>query len=336
MDITVRSVEDLMALGYGYIAARALHIVGQECIADQFEGEQPRSIEELSKAIQASPVALRRLLRALCPYGIFKEHSDGTFSLMEAGRLLRSDHPSKARDLLFCEGCRWASFADLDHTLKTGEPGFQKHYGKGYFDYIAEDPNMQASFDAHMEAVSEREDPLIAKALPLQKKQSCVDVGGGKGGVIRALLELHPDLKCGRTDLPGVAKEEMEELSERFSGRFSAIEGSFFESLNFESETLILKRVLHDWGDEACVNILSRCKEALLPGGELYIVETILQGHEDTLMIRLFDLLLLSVFGGFERTKAEYETLLGKAGLKLSSVIPTETSMAILVATRKG
>ena len=163
----------------------------------------------------------------------------------------------------------------MAHTLKTGKESFSKLYQSSYFDYIAEYPKLQKRFDEHMEAVSTIEDPVVANHLPLSKKKQCIDIGGGKGGLIKAVLDCHPHIKGGVFELPNVSKEEINELSNQYGERFEAFRGSFFDSLTFKSDALILKRVLHDWDDKHCIEILSNMREALTEDGELYIVETL-------------------------------------------------------------
>ncbi|MCH9625952.1 MAG: Mitomycin biosynthesis 6-O-methyltransferase [Chlamydiales bacterium] len=207
-------------------------------------------------------------------------------------------------------------------------------YDTGYFDYIAKRPELQEGFDEHMRAVSAEEDPVVAASLPLGNKKHCVDIGGGKGGLLRAVLDYHSHIRGGVFDLPSVANVELANLSKQYQDRFEIFTGSFFETLPFSSDALILKRILHDWDDAQCVNLLSCCREALSEDGELYIVESVLKGKVDAPLMRIFDLLLLTVFGGIERTSEAYEALLASAGLRLKQVISTETAMSILVASR--
>ncbi|MCH9610784.1 MAG: Multifunctional cyclase-dehydratase-3-O-methyl transferase TcmN [Chlamydiales bacterium] len=333
-NLIVSSSEDLLLLGNAYVASRALHIVADLRIADLFADDSPKSVETLSEKMSFCSVTLERIFRVLCPFGIFCEHENGTFSITDIGRQLQSDHPSKMRDRLFCEVCRWSGVGEMGYTLKTGSPGFLNHYQTGYFDYIAEKPELQKGFDEHMRAVSAEENPIIAQALPLKHKKCCVDVGGGEGGLVRAILDAHPHANSAVFDLPNVANEALTELSEQYKERFEVFTGSFFDALPFQSDALVLKRVLHDWDDAKSTAILSRCRDALTEDGELYIVESILTGKEDSSLLRLFDLLLRTVFGGIERKADAYESLLKQADLRLRKIIPTKTGMSILIATR--
>lgn len=331
----ITTENELLLLGNMYVVSRALHTITELKIPDLFEDNLPKSIGMLAKQCSMSPVALKKLLRVLCPFGIFKENDDGTFSLEKIGEVLKSSHPSGMRDLLFCEDCRWNSFGQMSQSLTTGETGFSKLYKQEYFDYIARHPHLQAGFDSHMKAVSAKEDLIFAKSLPLAQKKKVIDVGGGKGGLLSAILMKNPHILGGIFELPGVAKQEKDKLAQEFQGRIEIFSGSFFEALPFKSDGIILKRVLHDWDDAHCVQILSHCREALVKDGEIYVVESLIKGQEDPPLLRIFDLLLLTVFGGIERNIEEYSSLFSQSKLKLKTIISTDSGMSILVANIK-
>jgi O-methyltransferase domain len=329
----ITTENELLLLGNMYVVSRALHTVAEQKIADLFEDNLPKSIDILAKQYSMSPMVLKKLLRVLCPFGIFKENADGTFSLEKVGEVLKSSHPSGMRDLLFCEDCRWNSFGQMSQSLTTGETGFSKLYKQEYFDYIAQHPHLRAGFDNHMKVVSAKEDPIIAESLPLTQKKKVIDVGGGKGVLLRAILMKHPHILGGMFELPEVAKQEIDKLAQKFQGRIEIFSGSFFEALPFKSDGIVLKRVLHDWDDAHCVQILSHCREALEDeSSEIYVVESLIKGQEDSSLLRIFDLLLLMVFGGIERSIEEYSSIFSQSGLKLKHVISTDSGMSILIA----
>ncbi|MCH9633029.1 MAG: Multifunctional cyclase-dehydratase-3-O-methyl transferase TcmN [Chlamydiae bacterium] len=331
----ISSEQDLRMLGNMFVVSRALHVIAEQKIADLFEGNQAKSVEELVKQQPMSATALRKILRVLCPFGIFKENADGTFSIEEIGQTLKSNHSSSMRDLLFCEDCRWNSFGQMSQTLQTGEAGFSKLYKQEYFDYISKHSNLQARFDDHMKAVSAKEDLIIAKYLPLENRDKIIDVGAGKGGLIRAMLEKHPEIVGGIFDLKDVVEQESKALSKKYGKRLEVFSGSFFDPLPFKSDGLILKRVLHDWDDASCIQILSRCREALSDSSaKIYVIESLVKGEEDPALFRIFDLLLLTVFGGVERSAEVYESLFSQAGLKTQKLISTNSEMSILVASK--
>ncbi|PIS01378.1 MAG: hypothetical protein COT84_02715 [Chlamydiae bacterium CG10_big_fil_rev_8_21_14_0_10_35_9] len=331
----VTSEQDMLLLGNMYVVSRALHVIAEQKIADLFESDRPKSVEELIKQCPMSSIALKKLLRTLCPFGIFKENNDGTFSLEKVGQTLKSDHPSCMRDLLFCESCRWNSFGQMAQSMQTGKTGFFELYKEEYFEHIAKFPHLQAGFDSHMKAISAKEDPIIAEYLPLENKKKIIDIGGGKGGLIKAILEKYPDIIGGVFELPGVAEQDLESLSRQYRQRWEIFSGSFFNAFPFKSDALLLKRVLHDWDDASCVQILSHCREALEDSSsEVYVVESVLEGKEDPPLLRIFDLLLLTVFGGVERNVEEYASLFKKAGLRLKNTIFTHAGMSIMVGQK--
>lgn len=330
----ITTENEMLLLGNMYVVSRALHTVTELKIPDLFEGRLPKSVEMLAKQCGMPQLSLKKLLRVLSPFGIFYENSDGTFCLEKVGEMLQSNHPSGMRNLLFCEDCRWNSFGQMSQSLTTGQTGFFALYKQEYFDYIALHPDFQAGFDSHMKAVSAKEDPVLAEFLPLGEKKKVIDVGGGRGGLLKAILLRNPHLSGGVFDLPGVATEEKHRLAQEFEGRIENFSGSFFEALPFSCEAIILKRVLHDWDDTRCVQILSHCRQALCEtrSSEIYVIESLVKGREDPPLLRIFDLLLRTVFGGVERTVEDYVALFSQANLKLHKSISTDCGMSILVA----
>jgi len=332
----ITSEQDMLLLGNIYVVSRALHVVAEQKIADFFEIDQPKSIEELAKQCSIPSVSLKKLLRVLCPFGIFKEHEDGTFSLERVGQILKSNHSSCMQELLLCEDARWNSFGQMSQSLKTRETGFSQLYKEEYFEHISKFPHLQAGFDNHMKAISAKEDPIIAKYLPLENKNKIIDVGGGKGGLIRAVLEKHPNILGGIFELPDIDKQNIDNLAKEYKKRFEFFSGSFFNSLPFRSDALILKRVLHDWDDAKCIKILSNCRESLKDNSsEIYVIESIITGKEDPSLLRIFDLLLLTVFGGIERNIEEYTSIFEKAGLYLKNIISRHSGLSIMICRKK-
>jgi O-methyltransferase domain len=322
--------EELLILGNLHIAARAIHILAEYPIADTLLAG-PKSSKEIAKCFRFDAAALQKLLRILCTVNVLEEERD-LFSLTPVGKYLCHSHPDSLKDLLFWDETRWGPLGKLGDTLKTGTESFSLLYGEGYFDHLSKQPDLQKAFDRHMRSVSFQENQILAGLLPLRGCTHLIDVGGGEGGLLAAILEKNSSIQASLFDLPETIDAVSATLKKKYPGRITCLKGSFFEPIRAACDAAILKRVLHDWNDAQCIDILKQVKGVLPPNGELYLIETVLKGKEDTLLVRLFDLFLLTVFGGKERTLADYEQLLTKAGLHLAQIIETSSSMSILIA----
>ncbi len=325
------SREELFMLGNLHIASRAIHFFTKVPIAD-FLLDRAKSSQEIAERFQLEREALHKLLRLLCSFQILKEEEEDLFSLTAVGKYLCHSHPESLKDLLFWDETRWAPLGKLEDTLKTGSEAFSLLYGEKYFDHLSKNPELQLAFDQHMRSVSQEENQILAKTLPLKDFAQVMDVGGGEGGLLAAILAKHPSMHAILFDLPETVDAANAALQKKFPGRITCLKGSFFEPIHAACDAVILKRVLHDWNDEQCVEILRQVKRTLPANGKLLIIEAVLKGREDSPLIRLFDLFLLNVFGGKERTLADYQKLLVNAGFKFSELIETSSSMSILVA----
>ncbi len=319
--------DDLFLLANLFIVARAVHIMADYPIADYLL-EKPKSYREIARRFDFDETAMHKLLRVLSSFDIFSENQDETFSITDVGRYFCHSHPESVKDFLFCDESRWNPFGRMDTVLKTGLPAFNDFYQKSYFGYLTERPALQEQFDRHMLAVSSYEDQILAKELPLKENDHFMDIGGGAGGLVEAALQKHPSATAVLFDLP----EVINAISTKLDERITPLKGSFFKPINAQCDTAILKRVLHDWNDKECVQILSNAKNTLRPGGKLLIIETILEGPKDPQLTRIFDLLLLTLFGGRERYLQDYQDLLKRSGMKLSQVLTTDCSMSIIIA----
>jgi ubiquinone/menaquinone biosynthesis C-methylase UbiE len=327
---TVQTRDDLFLLGNLHIASRAIHIMADFPIAD-FLTDGPKSCKAIADQFDFDQTATGKLLRVLSSFGVLEENGNGSFSLTDAGHYLCHSHPESLKDLLFYDESRWSPFGRLERTLITGLPAFNELYEKPYFNHLEERPDLQKRFNRHMAAVSTYEDRVLAKELPLRQDDHFMDIGGGAGSLVLAALNQHKQATASLFDLP----EVIDNISGKLDHRITPVKGSFFEPINAKCDAAILKRVLHDWNDEECLKILHNAKNTLKPGGKLLVIETVLQGAEDPPLTRLFDLFLLTLFGGGERSLQDYRDLFEKADLTLSGIINTDCSMSILEARKQ-
>ena len=282
-----------------------------------------RTAEALAAAVRADPDALARVLDHLVTAGVLTR-ADGGFGLTAVGEQLKDDDPAGIRSWLDLEGAIGRAdlcFVELLHTVRTGEPAYPRHFGRPYWDELSADDDLFASFDALMGGRLTEDLPAVAAAYPWGGLGSVVDVGGGDGTLLLAVLRAHPELRGTVVDLPGPAGRAERAITEAGLGeRASAVVGSFFDPLPARAGGYLLSGVLHDWDDEPAGRILRRCAEAAGEAGRVLVVDHF-GGPVDT----EGDLRMLAYVRGRERTLDRLASLAASVGLRLDSCTPAGT-----------
>ena len=300
--------------------ARALAVVAELGVAEHVE-DQPATAGELAKALGLNEQALYRLLRMLAAEGIFREDEAGSFHPTELSQVLSRRAEDSVADMLRLpwQDLVWAVYREMPHTLKTGEPAFDQAHGMPFFDYLAAHPEAGAQFDAAMALISGPEEACIAEAYDFGQFGRLVDVGGGQGGLLAAILRRYPSLKAILFDQSQVL-ETPAHLTGPLRERVELVDGDFFQSIPSGTDACLLKRILHDWNDEECVAILSCCREALGQDGRVLIMEAVMMPGNEPDPNKAQDVGMMLLTRGRERTRSEYSQLLNQAGLKLTAV----------------
>ena len=147
------------------------------------------------------------------------------------------------------------------------------------------------------------------------------------------ILTHFPQLRGVLFDRPHVVIEAQALLKARgVEGRVSIEPGSFFESVPAGGDAYILSHIIHDWNEDQCLTILGNCRKVMRPGAKLLIVEFVLPEGNVPHFGKLADMVMLAVPGGEERTATEYGTLLARAGLKMTRVVPTASDVSVVEA----
>ncbi|MGH3435358.1 MAG: methyltransferase [Sciscionella sp.] len=295
----------------------------------------PVPVDELARRSGSDPHALRRLLAHLVCHGVFTEPRPGMFELNDLGTLLRSDHPGGMQVSLDLDGFGGQmdlAFTGVLHTLRTGQPAWETVFGAPFWRYLAANPAMSASFDATMTAGAEyvADD---AGSYDWSVAEHVVDVGGGNGALLAAVLQAHPQLRATLVDLPDTAERGRERLAaRRLDGRCTFAGQSFFDPLPTGGDVYVLNSVLHDWGDEEAVAILTRCAEAAGDHGRVVIVEESGTGEGDQAEFAEMNLRMLVLCGGRERSIDDYTSLTTAAGMRMVDTHTTPLGQVVIEA----
>jgi hypothetical protein len=295
----------------------------------------PRTSDDLAASIGVEADPLHRILRALVSLGVFVETEDGRFQGTPVSECLR-DQPGTLRGMaMMLPNESYDAFAAIMHTLKTGRPAFEKVFGMTHWEQLAQEPHRSSIFNAAMQSITERMRDAMVSAYDFSGIRSVVDVGGGRGTLIAALLKANPNLRGIILDLPaGLAESEAYLKGQGVFDRCEVMSGNFFESVPAGHDAYVLKHIIHDWGDEEATAILATCRKAMGAGARVILVERILPARAvETAASRgvfMGDVQMLVVLGGRERTEEEFKALLQSAGLRLTRVIPTDSPFHLI------
>ena len=321
----------------GFRATQMIHVAAKLGLADQLAAG-PRPVEDLAAAVGAEPQALRRLLRALASLGIFAQDEAGGFALTPQAELLRSDVQGSLRDiaLMYGEDWLWQAYGNMTHSVRTGAPAFTKTHGQPFYGYLHAHPRAAARFNAAMNGFSSHETAAILEAYDFSDARSVVDIGGGHGALLAALLRAHAQLTGTLFDLPSVVAGAEATLSEMgIAERVRTVAGDFFDEAPAGADLYVMKSVLHNWDDADAQRILTTCGSAMAPDARLLVIERVVPEGNAPAEAKLFDINMLVVAGGCERTELEYRRLFEAAGLAVVRVAATRSPMSVMVATRR-
>lgn len=317
----------------GYWLTQALHTAARLGIADLLAAS-PRTASELAEKTDANPRSLSRLLRALASAGVFNE-VDGAYRLTPMGELLRSDVPGSLRGVAVYSGDpeHYAAWGQLHHSVKTGERAFDHVFGERIFDYMAARPDVAATFNTAMAGYSAESARVVAEHFDPSPFAAIVDVAGGDGRLLAALLDRAPNARGVIVEMPHVVEPARAFLVSRgLATRTEVIAGNIFESIPASGDLYVMKWILHDWDDEAALRILRNIRTVIPQGGRLLIAEAVIPPGNDPFFGKLMDLNMLVMTGGCERTAAEFQQLLRAAGFELDRVTTTGSIVDLVEA----
>lgn len=326
----------MLNLTIGHWVARLIYVAAKLKLADLLK-DGPRTTAQLATATGVQAPALYRILRTLASVGVFAETKGGRFKLTPLAATLRSDVPGSMRAwaIMANEKYTWDSWMDLLHGVKTGEIPFVKAHGVHPFEYLEKHPDDLAVFGESMTSLSATENPAIAAAYKFSAIRTLVDVGGGHGSLLAAILKANPKLKGVLFDQPSViarAQKDQHVTAKGIAERCTLESGSFFEAVP-AGDAYIMKYILHDWNDEQCVKILTNCRAAMNEKGRVLVVDNVIPAGNDPSWGKLVDIQML-IIGGRERTKKEFAAIFAKAGLKLTRVLATKCPLSIVEGVR--
>jgi hypothetical protein len=316
----------IMQLSISHYAARCLHIIASAGIADHI-GDTPRTSAEIAADAKVNADALHRILRLLAMHGLFKYEPAG-WRHTPASALLRSDHPMSMRAFAAMIGdpLNWQALAVFEHSLRTGAPAAEQIHKGGAWGYYAEHPELARQFDAAMTGKSHGDIQSLLQALDVKGAKTVADIAGGRGHLLKAILDAHPNMNGILFDQPDVVANAIEHP------RMTKIGGDFFKPGLPSADLYLMTNIIHDWADAESLSILRNLRAAAPSGARLVVFELALPEGPEPHPAKMLDVVMLAIPGGRERTAREYAALFTASGWTDAGVIPTQGPLALHMA----
>jgi len=324
----------LLHMATGAWVAQALYVVAKLGLADLLVAG-PRSAVDLAEITGTHAGALYRILRALASLNVFAEDEIGRFHLTPTAECLCTKVGSlRAFVIMLGEQEHWRAWGEIIYSVKTGQPAFEHVFRMPRFEYFADHPDDARIFSEAMTSRSSQENDAIISAYDFSNLKTIIDVGGGQGSLLAAILRATSDIRGVLFDLPDViaiARSAVSPTPE--AARYALLEGNFFDAIPVGADAYLLKKVIQDWDDERAIKILTNCRKAMQRDGRLLLIEPVIPPGNIRSFNKLLDLLLLVwTPGGKARTEREHQELLTQSGLKISRVISTRSWLSLLEA----
>jgi hypothetical protein len=322
----------LVQMATAHWVSHIVYVAAKLGLADHLV--RPKRADELAGPTNTDAPSLYRLMRTLAHLGLMTEDGAQHFSLTPLGDALKTGAPGAARAaiLTLASPMMLRGWEHLLHSVQTGKSGVEQSLGMPLFDWLAKHPEEASLFSETMVSFHGAEPPAVAEAYDFSRMTTIVDVGGATGNLLTAILARYPGSRGILYDLPHVVRDAPTLIQARgVADRVTIEAGSFFDRVP-GGDAYLLSHIIHDWSEDQCLTILGHCRRAMKSASRLLIIEMVLPSGDTPHPGKMLDMMMLVGPGGQERTEAEYRTLLDKAGLRLTRVVPTASAVSIVEA----
>ncbi len=293
---------EMFQLLQGAFIVGAIACLAQLGVPDLLEAG-PKSADNLAEEIGADRRALYRLMRATASVGVLSEGADGKFSQTPRSAVLRTKANPSLRAFATMHGREWheMGWSNLEYCVRTGKQALD--------------------FNQAMSDLSTIDGPAVVEAYSFERIHSIVDVGGGHGFLLAAILAGNPHMQGTIYDIEHVVEGAKDGPLKPMENRCKFESGDMFYSVPNGADAYIMKHIIHDWPDDVCLKILKACRKGVNEGGKLLVVDNVIQPGNDFAPGKFLDLQMLIFPGGRERTEKEFRELFAEAGWRLTRVI---------------
>ncbi|GAA6524384.1 methyltransferase [Intrasporangium sp. DVR] len=330
MSERVDPAELLGSLAEGFLGSRCLHVAVNLGLADAVTDE-PRSVADVAEQVGADAGALGRVVRHLAALGVFACAGE-RIGHNDASRLLRADDPGGLAPLIRMLGLPviWESVGHLEEAVRRGRPGTSFVDPEGFFSYLDGHPEESQVYDEGMSAMTLRRVARMVPRYDFTPFGVIADIGGGRGHLLRAVLEQTPGARGVLFDRAQVVGDLPPDP------RIEVQAGSFFTDPLPQADCYLLSNVVHDWSDEDAVSILTAVRASATPSSVLLLFEFVIPDGDGDFEATDIDVSMLALVGGRERTLGEYSDLLARSGWRITGTVPTPVHTIIEAGPAQG
>jgi len=315
---------------------------GVELGVFEYVSSQPKNASEIAKVLNLDYNLAYRLLRALGSLGLLREGVNRDFTITQQGEFLRKDNPKTLRGIALLEEGpeHYALWKHLPTMIKDGKQNaFPREYGQKLFEFTDSNPLYREVFNQAMSSYSSIQTAWVTDALDgynFSNVNTVCDVGGGQGHLLCSLLVKYPHIKGTVIELDSVIKNNDLLWAEKMGvkDRCTYVGGNMFSKVP-AADAYIMKMILHDWSDDECVKILSNIYNAASENGTVLIAEHLVPGPEEPHFSKLFDIHMMCVATGKERTVEEYADLLKKTGWNHANTFHSQSGLMGIIEGKK-
>ncbi|ONI77918.1 hypothetical protein ALI144C_31440 [Actinosynnema sp. ALI-1.44] len=331
-------MSQILPLVYGFTISQIAGTTARLGVADLVQ-ESPKTAAELTAAVGADPNYFSQLLRAAVAVGMLTRDQEGRYTLTPVGRIFGTDSPwqAKVHDAWHTHPAVWQAFGALEDAVRQGRPAFEIVHNTSFFDYIDNDPVLAALFHSTMSTNTHANNATIVTGYDFSHFTHIVDIGGGNGALLSAILNAHKHLHATLFDTTsGVHDAPTVLAAAGVADRCEITTGDFLAAVPPGGDAYVLKNILCDWDDESCVTILRNCREVMAPGGRVVMLGSVVPedgepGSEPDLASAVQDVAIMATFPGVIRTLAQFQGLFEAAGLRLGEVTRLHESFNVHV-----
>ena len=325
--------QQMTAMMTSHWVSQAVRAVADLSLADHLAAAR-LTAAEIAEREGSAPTTTFRLMRACVAIGLLTADANGRFGSTPLLQTLRKDTPGSLRDLALAmtQPSQWLPLNEFVTSVRTGQSQVSAALGMDFFDYLEQHPSQAREFSAGVGSTTALWAADAAKAIDTTGVKLAVDVGGATGSLLQLLQEANPELRGIVFDRPNIVDDAVAEIARAgLAERTEVVGGDFFESVP-PADLYLLKFILHDWDDERAITILQRCRDAMIPGGRVAIVEMVVGEPSDPGFGALMDINMLAASPGQERSLEEYDTLLAAAWLRRTAVFTTNSPQTVIEA----
>ena len=322
----------MMQMMSGGLVAQSVSVAAELGIADLL-ASQPHTATQLATATRTDPEKLYRLLRFLASLGVFQQGADGAWSLTPLAGVLCSEVPGSMRAGARMLGRMSSVTPHLLENVRTGQCAYRLAFGKPIFEDLSGKPEDAAIFDAAMNSFHGGETDAVLDAFSYAGISTLADIGCGSGVVMAATLQRYPAMRGILFDQAHVIERTTHNIRNAgVADRCTLLSGSFFESVPSGADAYTMRHILHDWSDELCVGILNNIRKVISASGRLIIIETVVPDGNAPSPSKLFDMFMMMLPDGMERSEAQFRALFTASGFTLTGITPTQSPVSVIEA----